>query len=157
MDLIMFYLNMGKWLFGKSYIKSYSMKHESLFQRLFRLKICCKFLFQNGSIGSCSLLLMPTYFFIIERESILWYFIVNTFATIRNRILFSDFGIAHISSTLTSCLTTCLLEHGADPNGSTNNLCSPLSIMCQRGFYPGVKLLCQFGADTEDIMRILSG
>ena len=50
-----------------------------------------------------------------------------------------------------------LLESGADPNGSSANLCSPLSIMCQRGFYPGVKLLCEFGADTEDIMRILSG
>ena len=50
-----------------------------------------------------------------------------------------------------------LLEAGADPNGSQANLCSPLSIMCQRGFYPGVKLLTQFGADTEDIMRILSG
>ena len=50
-----------------------------------------------------------------------------------------------------------LLESGADPNGSPANLCSPLSIMCQRGFYPGVKLLCEFGADTEDIMRILSG
>jgi len=50
-----------------------------------------------------------------------------------------------------------LLQAGADPNGSAANLCSPLSIMCQRGFYPGVKLLCEFGADTEDIMRILSG
>ena len=50
-----------------------------------------------------------------------------------------------------------LLEAGADPNGSQANLCSPLSIMCQRGFYPGVKLLCEFGVDTEDIMRILSG
>ena len=50
-----------------------------------------------------------------------------------------------------------LLESGAAPNGSPANLCSPLSIMCQRGFYPGVKLLCEFGADTEDIMRILSG
>ena len=33
-----------------------------------------------------------------------------------------------------------LLEAGADPNGSQANLCSPLSIMCQRGFYPGVKV-----------------
>ena len=38
-----------------------------------------------------------------------------------------------------------LLEAGADPNGSQANLCSPLSIMCQRGFYPGVRLLCEFG------------
>jgi len=50
-----------------------------------------------------------------------------------------------------------LLLAGADPNGSPANLCSPLSIMCQRGFYQGVKLLCEFGADTEDVMRILSG
>ena len=50
-----------------------------------------------------------------------------------------------------------LLEAGADPNGSQANLCSPLAIMCQRGFYTGVKLLVEFGADTEDIMRILSG
>ena len=33
-----------------------------------------------------------------------------------------------------------LLQAGADPNGSTANLCSPLSIMCQRGFYHGVKV-----------------
>ena len=33
-----------------------------------------------------------------------------------------------------------LLEAGADPNASSANLCSPLSIMCQRGFYPGVKV-----------------
>ena len=33
-----------------------------------------------------------------------------------------------------------LLNAGADPNGSQSNLCSPLSIMCQRGFYPGVKV-----------------
>ena len=36
-----------------------------------------------------------------------------------------------------------LLEAGADPNGSQANLCSPLSIMCQRGFYPGIKVASQ--------------
>ena len=33
-----------------------------------------------------------------------------------------------------------LLEAGANPNGSPANLCSPLSIMCQRGFYEGIKV-----------------
>ena len=32
-----------------------------------------------------------------------------------------------------------LLQAGADPNGSPANLCSPLSIVCQRGFYPGTE------------------
>jgi len=50
-----------------------------------------------------------------------------------------------------------LLAAGADPNGSPANLCSPLSIMCQRGFYPGLRLLCEFGADTEDLLRLLAG
>jgi len=50
-----------------------------------------------------------------------------------------------------------LLEHGANPNGSMRNLCSPLSILCQRGFHEGIQLLCEFGADTEDVLRILSG
>ena len=50
-----------------------------------------------------------------------------------------------------------LLEAGADPNGSLKNLCSPLSIMCQRGFLKGITLLCEFGADTEDSLRLLQG
>ena len=50
-----------------------------------------------------------------------------------------------------------LLEAGADPNGSFKNLCSPLSIMCQRGLLEGVALLCEFGADTEDSLRLLQG
>ena len=50
-----------------------------------------------------------------------------------------------------------LLEAGADPNGSLKNLCSPLSIMCQRGLLEGVALLCEFGADTEDSLRLLQG
>ena len=41
-----------------------------------------------------------------------------------------------------------LLEAGADPNGSQANLCSPLSIMCQRGFYPGVKVLASITLPT---------
>ncbi|XP_023341382.1 ankyrin repeat and SOCS box protein 1 isoform X3 [Eurytemora carolleeae] len=50
-----------------------------------------------------------------------------------------------------------LLEHGANPNGSLRNLCSPLSILCQRGLEQGIQLLCEYGVDTEDITRIMSG
>jgi hypothetical protein len=31
-------------------------------------------------------------------------------------------------------------EAGANPNGSSRNLCSPLSIMCQRGLHEGVQV-----------------
>ena len=37
-----------------------------------------------------------------------------------------------------------LLEAGAAPGGSTANLCSPLSILCQRGHYEGVKVFCSY-------------
>ena len=37
-----------------------------------------------------------------------------------------------------------LLEAGAAPGGSTANLCSPLSTLCQRGHYEGVKVFCFF-------------
>ena len=30
-----------------------------------------------------------------------------------------------------------LLEAGADPNGSDKNLCTPLAVMSQRGYYEG--------------------
>ena len=50
-----------------------------------------------------------------------------------------------------------LLEAGANPNGSEKNLCTPLAIMAQRGFYEGVRLLCQFGADTQDVFRLMTG
>eukprot|EP00088_Acartia_fossae_P035489 TRINITY_DN36579_c0_g1_i3.p1 TRINITY_DN36579_c0_g1~~TRINITY_DN36579_c0_g1_i3.p1 ORF type:complete len:210 (+),score=17.63 TRINITY_DN36579_c0_g1_i3:439-1068(+) len=36
------------------------------------------------------------------------------------------------------------------------NLCSPLSVLCQRGFDEGIKLLCEYGVDTEDKLRLLS-
>ena len=49
------------------------------------------------------------------------------------------------------------MEAGADPNGSEKNLCTPLAIMAQRGFYDGVRLLCQFGADTQDVFRLMTG
>lgn len=39
-----------------------------------------------------------------------------------------------------------LLEAGADPNGSERNLCTPLSVMAQRGYYEGVKVYCLKGA-----------
>ncbi len=50
-----------------------------------------------------------------------------------------------------------LLERGSDPNGNDKNLCTPISVMAQRGYYEGVKLLCQYGADTEDVYRLSSG
>ncbi|CAB4066433.1 unnamed protein product [Lepeophtheirus salmonis] len=50
-----------------------------------------------------------------------------------------------------------LLSVGANPNGNDQNLCSPLSVMAQRGYYEGIKLLCTWGADTEDFYRLLSG
>ena len=34
----------------------------------------------------------------------------------------------------------CLLEHGADPNGDFKNLCTPLAVVAQRGYYEGVKV-----------------
>jgi hypothetical protein len=34
----------------------------------------------------------------------------------------------------------CLLDHGADPNGDDKNLCTPMSVMAQRGYYEGVKV-----------------
>ena len=46
-----------------------------------------------------------------------------------------------------------LLEAGADPNGNLKNMCTPLAVMAQRGFYEGLRLLCQYGADTEDVYR----
>ena len=30
-----------------------------------------------------------------------------------------------------------LLEAGADPNGNEKNLCTPLAVMSQRGYYEG--------------------
>ncbi len=33
-----------------------------------------------------------------------------------------------------------LLERGANPNGDEKNLCTPLSVMAQRGYYEGVKV-----------------
>ena len=33
-----------------------------------------------------------------------------------------------------------LLEQGANPNGSDTNLCAPISVMAQRGYYQGVKV-----------------
>ena len=50
-----------------------------------------------------------------------------------------------------------LLEAGADPNGADRNLCSPLSVMAQRGHEVGVRLLCSFGAETEDVYRLMTG
>ncbi|XP_071745450.1 ankyrin repeat and SOCS box protein 16-like [Lepeophtheirus salmonis] len=50
-----------------------------------------------------------------------------------------------------------LLSVGANPNGNDQNLCTPLSVMAQRGYYEGIKLLCTWGADTEDFYRLLSG
>ncbi|XP_059083766.1 ankyrin repeat and SOCS box protein 12-like isoform X3 [Tigriopus californicus] len=50
-----------------------------------------------------------------------------------------------------------LLESGANPNGNDRNMCTPLSVMAQRGYYEGVKLLCRFGADTEDVYRLMTG
>ncbi|HIE82492.1 MAG TPA: ankyrin repeat domain-containing protein, partial [Dehalococcoidia bacterium] len=38
-----------------------------------------------------------------------------------------------------------LLEAGADPNGHEKNLCTPLAVMAQRGYYEGIKLLCRYG------------
>jgi hypothetical protein len=29
--------------------------------------------------------------------------------------------------------------------------------MAQRGFYEGLRLLCQFGADTQDVFRLMTG
>ena len=34
----------------------------------------------------------------------------------------------------------CLLQHGADPNGDFKNLCTPLAVVAQRGYYGGVKV-----------------
>ena len=34
----------------------------------------------------------------------------------------------------------CLLQHGADPNGNFKNLCTPLAVVAQRGYYEGVKV-----------------
>ena len=31
-----------------------------------------------------------------------------------------------------------LLEAGADPNGNEKNLCTPLAVMAQRGYYEGM-------------------
>jgi len=45
---------------------------------------------------------------------------------------------------------------GADPNGSDRNLCTPLAVAAQRGYAEGVRLLCQYGADTEDVLRLMS-
>jgi len=50
-----------------------------------------------------------------------------------------------------------LLEAGANPNGHDKNLCTPLAVMAQRGFYEGLRLLCQFGADTQDVFRLMTG
>lgn len=50
-----------------------------------------------------------------------------------------------------------LLEAGADPNGSDRNLCTPLAVAAQRGHVEGVRILCRYGADTEDILRLMSG
>ena len=49
---------------------------------------------------------------------------------------------------------TLLLEKGADPNGHEKNLCTPLAIMAQRGYYEGIRILCRYGADTEDVLSI---
>ena len=49
-----------------------------------------------------------------------------------------------------------LLVAGADPNGSDKNLCTPLAVVAQRGYVQGVRLLCQYGADTEDVLRLMS-
>eukprot|EP00095_Tigriopus_kingsejongensis_P009856 maker-scaffold853_size88743-snap-gene-0.11 protein:Tk09856 transcript:maker-scaffold853_size88743-snap-gene-0.11-mRNA-1 annotation:"ankyrin repeat containing protein" len=35
-------------------------------------------------------------------------------------------------------------------------MCTPMSVMAQRGYYEGVKLLCRFGADTEDVYRLMT-
>ena len=37
-----------------------------------------------------------------------------------------------------------LLEAGADPNGDIRNLCTPLAVMAQRGYYEGLRLLCRY-------------
>ena len=50
-----------------------------------------------------------------------------------------------------------LLDHGADPNGNDRNMCTPLSVMSQRGYYEGVKLLCEYGAPLEDMYRLATG
>lgn len=50
-----------------------------------------------------------------------------------------------------------LLEAGADPNGNEKNLCTPLAVMAQRGYYEGLRLLCRYGADTEDVYRLMTG
>ena len=50
-----------------------------------------------------------------------------------------------------------LLEAGADPNGNEKNLCTPLAVMAQRGYYDGLRLLCRYGADTEDVYRLMTG
>ena len=50
-----------------------------------------------------------------------------------------------------------LLKSGADPNGNEKNLCTPLAVMAQRGYYEGLRLLCRYGADTEDVYRLMTG
>ena len=52
---------------------------------------------------------------------------------------------------------TLLLEKGADPNGHEKNLCTPLAIMAQRGYCEGIRILCRYGADTEDVYRLMTG
>ena len=34
--------------------------------------------------------------------------------------------------------------------------CTPLAVVAQRGYVEGVRLLCQYGADTEDVFRLVS-
>jgi len=50
-----------------------------------------------------------------------------------------------------------LLEHGANPNGSPKNLCTPLAMAALRGHSELVDLLCKYGADTENVSKLASG
>ena len=50
----------------------------------------------------------------------------------------------HLKKYYRSCnFIRILLEKGADPNGDIRNLCTPLAVMAQRGYYEGVRLLCR--------------
>ena len=43
----------------------------------------------------------------------------------------------------TNSLNRILLEAGANPNADIRNLCTPLAVMAQRGYYEGLRILCR--------------
>ena len=43
----------------------------------------------------------------------------------------------------TNMLNRILLEAGANPNADIRNLCTPLAVMAQRGYYEGLRILCR--------------